>query len=77
MRQMKSSVLFVFLILSLALTACSSKEKQKEQEEKGTVFVIDERSQDKREAVKAENPLSGRNVFFAGYMRYSKKGCRG
>lgn len=67
-KKIKSGVLFAFLVLSLALTACSSKEKQTGQEAKGTVFVIDERSQDKSEAVKAENPLSGRNVFFAGYV---------
>ena len=34
----------------------------------GTVFIIDDRSQSKADAVEAQkNPLSGRNVFFAGY----------
>ena len=33
-----------------------------------TVFLMDERSIDKKEAMSTmQNPLAGRNVFFAGY----------
>ena len=58
----------MLLAAALALTACSFEKNTVGQETGGTVFVIDERSKDKSEAVRAENPLAGRNVFFAGYV---------
>lgn len=58
----------MLLAAALALTACSFEKNTAGQETGGTVFVIDERSKDKSEAVRAENPLAGRNVFFAGYV---------
>ena len=58
----------MLLAAALALTACSFEKNTAGQENGGTVFVIDERSKDKSEAVRAENPLAGRNVFFAGYV---------
>ena len=61
------AILMMVLLMTL-LAACSGKGEKTEEKSSGTVFVIDDRVQDKAEVVEAQkNPLSGRNVFFAGY----------
>ena len=66
MKKYIAILMMVLMVVSLA--ACSGKEEQPKEESSGTVFVIDDRVQDKAEVVEAQkNPLSGRNVFFAGY----------
>ena len=67
---MKKYIAILMMVLFVtSLAACSGKGEEKPDEESsGTVFVIDDRGQDKAEVVEAQkNPLSGRNVFFAGY----------
>ena len=64
----KYIAILMMVLLMTSLAACSGKEEKPEEESSGTVFVIDDRVQDKAEVVEAQkNPLSGRNVFFAGY----------
>lgn len=65
----KYITILMMVLLMTSLAACSGRgEEQLEEESSGTVFVIDDRVQDKVEVVEAQkNPLSGRNVFFAGY----------
>lgn len=65
----KYIVILMMVLLMTSFAACSGKGEEKpEEESSGTVFVIDDRGQDKAEVVEAQkNPLSGRNVFFAGY----------
>ena len=65
----KYIAILMMVLLMTSLAACSGRgEEQPEEERSGTVFVIDDRVRDKAEVVEAQkNPLSGRNVFFAGY----------
>ena len=64
----KYIAILMMVLLMTSLAACSGKGEKPEDESSGTVFVIDDRGQDKAEVVEAQkNPLSGRNVFFAGY----------
>ena len=62
-------VMLLITLLTTLFAACSENEQQQaEERSSGTVFVIDDRGQDKAEVVESrKNPLSERNVFFAGY----------
>ena len=67
---MKRYIVMLLMTLIITLFAACSENEQQQTEEKssGTVFVIDDRGQDKAEVMEAQkNPLSERNVFFAGY----------
>lgn len=62
-------VMLLMTLLTALFAACAEREQQQaEEKSSGTVFVIDDRGQNKAEVIEAQkNPLSGRNVFFAGY----------